>query len=463
MKGSQSPEERYRKYGEKFWMKEYVRFGRVFVKQWLSHARNGPWGTNKKMIASLPGNHDLGLGTGIQLPVRKRFNAFFGDGNRVDVIGNHTFVSVDTVSLSAKGQPGGSPEEQQQQEMIWKPAAEFLDGVQETRRRAVNQELVRRKLRERRRFDHTMIKHPQKTDEHSSEHIEKLEKRTTPEERMDFPTILLTHVPLYRAPGTPCGPLREHWPPQARSSSSSSSSSSSDPIKDEANAIPIRAGYQYQNVLTPEITNDLINRVGPSSSSKYPNMRVFSGDDHDYCDIIHHDPDLGQVRETTVKSISYAMGVRRPGFLLVSLWNPVIGDHHDKHNDPPTMESSLCLLPDQISIFKVYSLALVLTLAVMFLYPPLRLFYDHLSSRHQPDPGRQEGYGHVLRRRRPSDDDEEEDDDEEGGGDKYAPRPSSHQYAHHQRTEKEKSQAIRGLQRIAIVGMAWYVYLWIYS
>ena len=73
-------------------MKEYTRFGDVFFKSWSG---------GSKLIASLPGNHDLGFASRIQMPVKERFDAYFGPLNRMDVVGNHTFVSIDSVSLSA--------------------------------------------------------------------------------------------------------------------------------------------------------------------------------------------------------------------------------------------------------------------------------------------------------------------------------------------------------------------------
>ncbi len=69
----------------------------------------------------------------------------------------------------------------------------------------------------------------------------------------EFPTVLLSHVPLYRNPGTPCGP-----PPRALASSYSATggSTASRPV-DDRNAIAVRGGYQYQNVLNREITADI--------------------------------------------------------------------------------------------------------------------------------------------------------------------------------------------------------------
>ena len=168
----------------------------------------------RKIIASLPGNHDLGIGTGIQISVRDRFQAFFGVGNRVDIVGNHTFVSVDTVSLSAMGEPDPSTASQglglgdgppSPMEHIWRPTKEFLDNAQSSKIRAVRNSLSGIvDSEERSKYPHEAYKI---TD------APEMKLGMTQGEITEFPTILLTHVPLYRPPGTPCGPLREHWPP----------------------------------------------------------------------------------------------------------------------------------------------------------------------------------------------------------------------------------------------------------
>lgn len=97
------------------------------------------------------------------------------------------------------------------------------------------------------------------------------------------PRILLTHVPLYRDPATSCGPLRE------------SKSFNVDGY-----------GYQYKNSLDLKITESLLGKLHP--------QLIFSGDDHDYCDIVHP----GSSREITVKSISMAMGIKYPAVQLLT-------------------------------------------------------------------------------------------------------------------------------------------------
>ncbi|KAF7567437.1 hypothetical protein PtrM4_140280 [Pyrenophora tritici-repentis] len=132
-----SPEKQYRKYGDDFWMNEYRRFGDIFFKHWGDAGMNPRSGQRgRKIISSLPGNHDLGFARGVQVGVRNRFNAYFGDGNRIDVIANHTFVSIDSVSLSAFGQ-----ENPHEVENIWKPTKDFLENAKRQKKRLIQREL----------------------------------------------------------------------------------------------------------------------------------------------------------------------------------------------------------------------------------------------------------------------------------------------------------------------------------
>lgn len=109
------------------------------------------------------------------------------------------------------------------------------------------------------------------------------------------PRVLLSHIPLYRDPNTKkCGPLREGSP------------------------FRLQAGYQYQTVLDSEVSRWLIDSVKPDL--------VFSGDDHDYCDITHFE---GGPREVTVKSISMAMGISRPAVQLLTYKGASAGSSTD--------------------------------------------------------------------------------------------------------------------------------------
>ncbi|PBP19872.1 cdc1-like protein [Diplocarpon rosae] len=251
------------KYGEKFWLHEYDRFGRIFYDFWnLAGAEPGPWQRGRKIISTLPGNHDLGV----------------EDISKVD----------------------------------WKNRPSLDLGP----------------------------------------------------DSPELPTILLTHVPLYREPGTPCGPNREHWPPETPPKGQLT------PVNpDHRNAISVSKGYQYQNVLSETDSIKLISSIGNV-------VQVFSGDDHDYCEIIHS-PAKNNAREITVKSTSWAMGVRKPGFLMLSMWNPIdafgapLHSSHSGHGSAAqtavTMESHLCLLPDQIGILIRYALLIVFTISMILI------------------------------------------------------------------------------------------------
>ncbi|PBP20595.1 cdc1-like protein [Diplocarpon rosae] len=364
------------KYGEKFWLHEYDRFGRIFYDFWnLAGAEAGPWQRGRKIISTLPGNHDLGFGDNIKLPIRNRFETYFGEGNRVDVIGNHTFVSVDSVSLSA----GASEHDTEE---ITKPVLEFLERVKTMKRKAVAREL-------------SIIGGEEKVLQyaHRVEDISKVDWKNRPSlglgpDSPELPTILLTHVPLYREPGTPCGPNRERWPPETPPKGQLT------PVNpDHRNAISVSKGYQYQNVLSETDSIKLINSIGNV-------VQVFSGDDHDYCEIIHS-PAKNNAREITVKSTSWAMGVRKPGFLMLSMWNPIdafgapLHSSHSGHGSAAqtavTMESHLCLLPDQIGILIRYALLIVFTISMILiraaLTPILQLSpFSPLSSQCAGEP-----------------------------------------------------------------------------
>ena len=341
---TKSPEKQYQQYGDSYWMNEYHRFGNIFFKHWGDGGlQPRPGQPGRKFISSLPGNHDLGFAKGVQIGVRDRFHAYFGDGNRIDVLGNHTFVSIDSVSLSALG-----VQSSQELEQLWRPTVDFLDGAKEQKRKMIQRELrVQQGLKPYPGFQHREIE------------AHDLPKAILPhadEEITEFPTILLTHVPLYRAPGTPCGPLREHWPPTPPPSGQTSPLS-----HDERNAISVSGGYQYQNVMNREITTSIANKIG---DIRY----AFSGDDHDYCELVHrgYASGGGGIKEITVKSISWAMGVRHPGFVLVSLWNPVDARGKPIKGDmSKTVQTHLCLLPDQLGIFFRYAGLFALTLALL--------------------------------------------------------------------------------------------------
>lgn len=344
-----------KKYGEFYWLKEYARFGDIFFKPWIeSGAAPGAERKRRKIVASLPGNHDLGFGAEIKIPVRNRFETYFGEGNRVDVVGNHTFVSVDTVSMSAAASPEASKHDLRP---IYKPTEHFLNQVRWLKHKAVEKEL---------RFMRGEV--PEVQFKHKIEDLDKADFKDQPslgDKALELPTILLTHVPLYRPPGTPCGPLRERSPPAKPPKGEAG------PVfPDHANAISVSRGYQYQNVLDEQQSAELVKKIGNV-------IHAFSGDDHDYCELKHSEAQ-GNVREITVKSISMAMGVSKPGFLLVSLYNPLDSEGQPlTPSSQPTLQTHLCILPNQLSHYIRYVtlafLCIVLLAIRAFLVPILKL------------------------------------------------------------------------------------------
>ncbi|KAJ9615733.1 hypothetical protein H2200_001810 [Cladophialophora chaetospira] len=345
---SQSPEKRYRKYGTRFWLKEYVRFSKIFLRSWYkgsSVSTGEP--TGRRLLASLPGNHDLGFAAGIQMPVKERFDAYFGPLNRVDIIGNHSFVHLDTVSLSAmdqvdpktgsSGQGDGSAAATASSH-IWKPVEEFLESAKSVRAKAI-QHTCETRFDWRSSIPHTFDPEVRRArDNFPQEHTPNPQTLVTSSQ---FPTIVLSHVPLYRSGEANCGPMRER-----------------------GSAIPLQAGYQYQNVLTPLVSHDIVKHLTAEEITM-----IYSGDDHDYCEIDHNEF-TGRIKEITVKSMSWAMGIRKPGVQLVSLWNPVdvskaMSDDPNLSTPRDTVQNHMCLLPDQLSIFIRYLQVLGLTLFVL--------------------------------------------------------------------------------------------------
>ncbi|CAG8974931.1 hypothetical protein HYALB_00007608 [Hymenoscyphus albidus] len=340
------------RFGEDFWLHEYDRFGRIFYKYWnLGGSEAGPGQRGRRIISSLPGNHDLGYGELIKIPIRDRFEGYFGEGNRVDVIANHTFVSIDSVSLGASESDHDTTE-------ITKPVNEFLANAKVLKRKAVANELSYLAGRER------IIKYSHGVEDLETADFNKMPSSDPGPDTPDLPTILLTHVPLYRNPGTPCGPLRERYPPAKPPPGQKTHVS-----PDERNALPVSRGYQYQTVLSESDSIKVIESIGNV-------QQVFSGDDHDYCEIIHPE-NKNRAREITVKAVSWCMGVRKPGFLMLSMWNPIGPDGRPLHSTPTghgaaptiplTTETHLCLLPDQIGILIRYGILIGISLLALII------------------------------------------------------------------------------------------------
>ncbi|VEU20518.1 DEKNAAC101292 [Brettanomyces naardenensis] len=134
-----------REWDDTNWFEEYARFHRVFNKQ-----------SKNRAYMQVPGNHDVGFGSGIRYDRYKRFVTYFGDANTYITLGNHSIVLLDTVSLSDT-----------ENIMVSKSSTEFLNSLED--------------------------------DNHPSK---------------QYPRIVITHVPLYRSPDLlTCGPFRESTRP----------------------------------------------------------------------------------------------------------------------------------------------------------------------------------------------------------------------------------------------------------
>lgn len=139
--------------------------------------------------------------------------------------------------------------------------------------------------------------------------------------------ILMTHVPLYRDPSASCGPYRQN----------------------KGTIIKNQYGYQYQNLVSYELSNLLLSTVQP--------VAVFSGDDHDYCKVFHkYSEHADAAMEITLPTFSMAQGMRYAGVVMLDV------------SDPIALTTELCWLPDQIGIFVRYGYFFTATLITLILF-----------------------------------------------------------------------------------------------
>lgn len=148
------------------------------------------------------------------------------------------------------------------------------------------------------------------------------------EEDINKPKVLLTHVPLYRDKSESCGPLRE------------------------ADSFPYIAGYQYQSVLDPDVSKEILTKIKPNL--------IFSGDDHDYCFVKHHLPNDKSVAEFTVKSISMTMGVHYPAVQLLTIVDQNKPDQAF-NKDNLKLSTTICYLPEPYRDIAAYATTAVVT------------------------------------------------------------------------------------------------------
>ncbi|KAI7737968.1 hypothetical protein M8C21_004930, partial [Ambrosia artemisiifolia] len=106
------------------------------------------------------------------------------------------------------------------------------------------------------------------------------------------PTVLLTHIPLYRSDWTSCGSKR-----------------SSPIINQRISQASGDHEITYQNYLTEDTTNKLLDSIKP--------VLVLSGHDHDQCTVTHT-AKHGSVVEQTLGTISWQQGNLYPSFMLLT-------------------------------------------------------------------------------------------------------------------------------------------------
>ncbi|KAG0246536.1 hypothetical protein BGX31_001407 [Mortierella sp. GBA43] len=167
-------------------------------------------------------------------------------------------------------------------------------------------------------------------------------------EQLRLPRILFTHVPLFRLDTTPCGDARE-----------------------TKRVIVNEWGEQYQNMVQAPLTKDILHAIKPDM--------VFSGDDHDWCEVAHS-LDGTLTPEVTLPTFSFAQGIQQAGFVMLSLYNPDLKTKNvfpvvpttsasglplsTEGNDGtmirPSMDATFayeeCMLPNQLLIYGCYGL-----------------------------------------------------------------------------------------------------------
>ncbi|EIW82858.1 Metallo-dependent phosphatase [Coniophora puteana RWD-64-598 SS2] len=168
--------------------------------------------------------------------------------------------------------------------------------------------------------------------------------KSVAEESTSEPIILLSHIPLSRPSSKSCGQLREKG------------------------RILAGAGRGYQKLLGKQTTEFLLGSLRP--------LAVFSGDDHDYCEVTHmlRRKDGGLTPETiipeiTVKSFSPSKFIRRPGFELLSLIPPTPSSSLSSSDaDARSFAYDQCLLPDTQRIWHTIYIPCGVLTALLLVY-----------------------------------------------------------------------------------------------
>lgn len=260
------------------WEEEYSRFMRIFSDP--PSVQN----SDSRTVFSLPGNHDIGFGNTLVSGAYTRFVRHFGEASSYHFVGNHTIILLDTIAMMNTANDN-----------VYRRPYEFLNNYI----LSVNDEMKQQ------------------------------------------PTVLLTHVPLFRDPSLSCGSKRE-----------------------SKKTLPYNKGEQYQTMISPEVSNTILTTIQP--------IAIFSGDDHDACYIQHNytvaDPAIVQTAEEyTTKSTSMAMGIGRPGIQLVSLYHPR-GAPSPETGGPRTFETKICYLPNPFYPFIIFFISGLATLCFLLVF-----------------------------------------------------------------------------------------------
>ncbi|KAI8594852.1 Metallo-dependent phosphatase-like protein [Dissophora ornata] len=152
-------------------------------------------------------------------------------------------------------------------------------------------------------------------------------------EKPTLPRILFTHVPLFRLDTTYCGDARE-----------------------TEQLIINRNGLQFQNMVNAPLSRQILRGIQPDM--------VFSGDDHDWCEIAHS-LDGTLTPEVTLPTFSFAQGIQQPGFVMLSLYNPEhkgSADSVARPSEDTTFAYEECMLPNQMLIYMCYIALLAFSL-----------------------------------------------------------------------------------------------------
>ena len=163
------------------------------------------------------------------------------------------------------------------------------------------------------------------------------------------PVLLFSHIPLWRPPGTLCGKLRT-----------------------KSLSLEEGFGVSYSNMLGAKVSRMILDTFKPSV--------VLSGDDHDYCNVLH---DCCNTIEHTIGTFSWLQGITKPWYGAIVLdevaatvaadecrihRNSGQTEHVDSRARLDSIRVRHCALPMQLTIYLTYAgFGAVLLMAVIVL------------------------------------------------------------------------------------------------